>query len=555
MKLFRTELTPPLVAISAVALIVLCGFPAGAAGLPEGYTRVENIIFSNGQSITVPHGAMSNVGCKMLFNISSRGGEYGPHLVNSDANGAFWVVARLTGGNGLMVKYSGKETNLGAMASYSNGTGVGVDTLLDLNTAGDGKAYVNGSEVSFGVNTGTSLSAGNFCLCNYISQSTSASFGFCGTLGYVKFYSAGTLVVDLVPCKDPEGRAGFYDVLSESPNAFYTGNNSAAATRLKAGKEVADISENLQVASAPLSLVQTDPPNGPTNVPAGTTLRLTAPMAWTNATGDCRAELDGWKLYESEDGASYVQVDAGPGVTPYDYLNDPAKCRRFEWQWRYYYMVEAAACAPAQVTPRCQWTLRGEVAEMTAEPLRSGTNLKWESSGGTENGTVTGRIVRAKIDAAQAFKVLPYREDEVQTFEPFLTNDWQAVAEGFASVRDVVIIGASLNGAGFGQKDVPSMAAIVTEAGGAKTFQFQSIHGGWHKCVEVSVKVENGVLFAKVNRTGYTAATDFKAGEIPLSFGTMTGVQIATATGEQGYGLRRLVFAPRLKPGLVFLVR
>lgn len=473
--MFKAELTPPLVAISA------CLFANSLfAALPDGYQRLEYIQFNGAQYISVPQTfSTAGMGAQVKVRVDSRSAAWGPHVVNTDKEGAFWIVIRHNDSTtGIMFKTGGSEKSFTAEQCYPNGTGLGIDTTVDVNSGGDNKVFVNGKElgaVAFGSTVGAT---GNFCIGNYYGQRTNTPASLYGRYYYCKLYSSGTLMVDLVPCVRTSDKAvGFYDAMSKSPDAFY-GAANAGGKALTAGPEASEIDESLLIESTPYAYPVVSPACGTVQVKAGGSLELSAPLAWTNDTGDCRAELAGWTLYESENGVNFTEQTNGT-ESVYTYVNAPAKARKFEWRWRYYYRYTAKAHAPLRLDAAEKWVEIGTAGGFSVTNVPRGCSVKWEAYAGTVNGKTVGSDVSLVSKEPSFFRAVAY-EEPIALDDFYLTTSWQPIATGFKSVSDVVILEGKFNGKSVTTKDSTVYTYGIDTKDGEKDVQFIVSDGGYH---------------------------------------------------------------------------
>jgi hypothetical protein len=140
-----------------------------------------------------------------LFGCQTQSSPWPGTFIRMDAADATTVTGRYIGANV-------KDNNLGA-----------TNTIIELTE----KTSPNKNVYNFN-NSGRTHNWGTSLFCTFDNEAkTSVSKFCCARLYYFKLFVEGTLVRDMVPCKDPNNVVGLYDLVN---NTFYSSPNGAAFT-------------------------------------------------------------------------------------------------------------------------------------------------------------------------------------------------------------------------------------------------------------------------------------------------------------------------------------
>lgn len=181
--------------------------------LPNGYTRLEYIESSGTQYIDTGVIAKTGIESKMEFSFTK---------VPSDAG---MLGARKSGNRFYIVHYYGSFT-IGYGEYYTTGVKATAGTKYAIESAlllNEQSMYINGEEVIFKGDS-SSLDLGlNLYLfgANYNGSAKYLSSARCYSC---KIYDNSVLVRDFVPCVDPSGVYGMYDVVGRQ---FYSSNSGS----------------------------------------------------------------------------------------------------------------------------------------------------------------------------------------------------------------------------------------------------------------------------------------------------------------------------------------
>lgn len=184
-----------------------------AGGLPAGYTALEYIQSSGTQYIDTgfaPNNNTRTVADFKFENVSSNVAIFGARVSFSDRTYQFWSVSG---------KYRSDYNNVytqiwDSVDATARNT---VDKDKETTTvAGDSKSYTNSP---FSVGYSMYLFAS--------SEKGQAKYYSNSKLYSCQIYDNGTLVRDFVPCKNPSGAVGLYDMVSHT---FYGNAGTGAFT-------------------------------------------------------------------------------------------------------------------------------------------------------------------------------------------------------------------------------------------------------------------------------------------------------------------------------------
>lgn len=188
-----------------------------ASRLPEGYTEVEYIHFTSSSRISTeltiyPQKTKITARVKTIYKTFPY-----PFI--------FCARSSTTTAAVVFSMYRNSGTSIGIQAGTSNSVKYvpctyDGDHLIELNGP-DAVAMVDDTQVA--VPNVSSSSAKILYIGSTRTNDASAEMD----LYDFKVYSSGTLVSDLVPCKNPSGTVGLYDLVR---NSFYAGGTSAGPT-------------------------------------------------------------------------------------------------------------------------------------------------------------------------------------------------------------------------------------------------------------------------------------------------------------------------------------
>ena len=217
---------------SIAAELKAAGYPAavepvlkGASKLPSGYTELEYIESTGTQyvdtGVSVPEGC--RIKCKMAFTSlsSTLSVVFGSH----DAASPYYR-------NFLAATSSTWELGAYGTADFGSST-VNTEYEIDANTkSGEIACTINGT--AYSINQSIAPSAQRSALSVYLFALHYADGLFPAKMKawWYKVYVGGTLVRDFIPCKNPAGVVGLYDLVG---GEFY--GNSGTGTFI-AGEEV-----------------------------------------------------------------------------------------------------------------------------------------------------------------------------------------------------------------------------------------------------------------------------------------------------------------------------
>lgn len=194
-----------------------------ANGLPVGWTELEYISSTSSGSqyidldIKLYQTLNTNYDIAIKFNVHGAGSDnVQPTLFScqNQSNPYPGTFIRINNSKvqGRYIGGSGKDNNIGGSGSLNTVLELPVQTspnknVTNLNNSGQTHTF------------GTSL----FCA---FSNNSNSPFRFIeADLYYFKLFVEGTLVRDLIPCKDTNDVVGMYDIVN---NVFYTSPNGAA---------------------------------------------------------------------------------------------------------------------------------------------------------------------------------------------------------------------------------------------------------------------------------------------------------------------------------------
>ena len=198
-------------------------------GLPTGYTELEYISSTSGGNQYIDLGIKlyetlnTNYDIAMKFNIASGNANQAALFACQDSDNDPWpgTFVRVNSSAGSVVgRYIGgtaKDNTIGS---------VGSDLELPVQTA------PNKNVTSLNNSNNTTHQYGTSLFCAFVGG-TNTPARYCNAkLYYFKLFVNGTLVRDLIPCKNSSNVVGMYDLVNR---VFYTSPNNAAFV---AGPEV-----------------------------------------------------------------------------------------------------------------------------------------------------------------------------------------------------------------------------------------------------------------------------------------------------------------------------
>ena len=194
--------------------------------LPAGYTELEYIESTSSGSqyidlnITLYDTLNKNYDLAAKFNMLGNGSDnnqptfFGCQTTSNPWPGTFIRMSQ-AGATSVTGRYIGanvKDNNLGA-----------TNTIIELTE----KTSPNKNVYNLN-NSGRTHNWGTSLFCTFNNEAKTSVNRFCyARLYYFKLFVEGTLVRDMVPCKDPNNVVGLYDLVN---NTFYSSPNGAAFT-------------------------------------------------------------------------------------------------------------------------------------------------------------------------------------------------------------------------------------------------------------------------------------------------------------------------------------
>ena len=209
-------------------------WPINTGPLPAGYTQLEYISSTKtgGQyidlNILLYDVLNKNYDIAIKFNMMDAGKDNTtqPTVFGCQSNtGSPWPGTFIRKGTGSQSsRYVGRYIGGNSKDYYMGTFGEILELTEKTPPAKNVYNYSNGGKTH---TWGTSL----FCIFDSKDKTVTARFAY-AKLYYFKLFVEGTLVRDLIPCKDSNNVVGMYDVVN---NTFYTSPNGAA---FEAGPEV-----------------------------------------------------------------------------------------------------------------------------------------------------------------------------------------------------------------------------------------------------------------------------------------------------------------------------
>lgn len=180
--------------------------------LPIGYTRLEYIQSSGLEYIDTGVAAKTGISSKIEFSYNK---------VPSDAS----MLGARSGNRFYLVHYYGSFT-IGYGEYYTTGVKATAGTKYSIESAlliNEQSMYINGEEAIFkGLSNSLDLEFSLYLFAsNYGGTAIYNSSARCYSC---KIYDSGVLVRDFVPCIDPSGVYGMYDVVGRQ---FYTSKSGS----------------------------------------------------------------------------------------------------------------------------------------------------------------------------------------------------------------------------------------------------------------------------------------------------------------------------------------
>ena len=201
------------------------------------------------------------------------------------------------------------------------------------------KIFANGSELALGAYNGSENGASSAQAYLFWARSDSVATG-AESKAKLRVYSCvisndNQLAVNLYPCVDKNGVAGFYDTVSRRilRNA---GDGALKASDVECPWP-AELRENLlEISAAPAELAAGSviPTYGVyPYLEDGSNIVCTAPATWTSPSGGLSLTCTGYKRYSYDAaGDSWTYLDSGTGAT-YSYTHEDGAAIKLEWQF------------------------------------------------------------------------------------------------------------------------------------------------------------------------------------------------------------------------------
>ena len=187
--------------------------------LPSGYKRLEYIQSSGTQYVNTGVVVSKNLEIKLRFMLTSTTGFGIVGYMQSTSSGTNRFAVFQYGG-AWYFDFGNDTTGRISGGSFN------ANTLYDISV---GNRYIKNNETESNIISGSVIS--NLTNSNFISILCETECGI-GKIYSCKIYDNGTLVRDYVPCVNPSGAVGLYDLVGKK---FY-GN---AGTGVFTGSEVA----------------------------------------------------------------------------------------------------------------------------------------------------------------------------------------------------------------------------------------------------------------------------------------------------------------------------
>ena len=222
----------------AFAVFVFAGSDLPAAGVGEGYTKVEYVEATGSQYVDsgiVPK-VNTRVVCKMAFTSAPTANDR-PRMgwgSNNSKEAVLWGV--------------GSDGKFGACFSMSwtySSTGVASDTEVHVFDLQNGSQKFDGTQ--FGTESTLTSSAGStstmYLFAMHTEWSPYADYYFKARIYECRFYEGDTLVRELVPVKrDSDAVAGFYDTVG---GTFFTSKSGSLTAGPVCGFSIEAVSDQL----------------------------------------------------------------------------------------------------------------------------------------------------------------------------------------------------------------------------------------------------------------------------------------------------------------------
>ena len=217
--------------------MIPCISPDGQVGM---YDTVENKFYQNAGTGTFKHNVNNNKlpeGYTAVSYIESSGTQYidtgwKPTNINFKIASGFVVTGNAVdqtvfGANeaglsiNLMVNIQKFQFGVNAWQNVENHSLAAVNQYMDVvikSTSGSQVLTANGQTVASASETALTLSNSIGLFTNHKGSASASTYYTTGRMHYFKAYENGVMVRDLVPCINPYGEVGMYDVVN---NKFY----------------------------------------------------------------------------------------------------------------------------------------------------------------------------------------------------------------------------------------------------------------------------------------------------------------------------------------------
>lgn len=298
-------------------------------GLPQGYTQVEYIAVANNSQYIDTH--------------------YNPTLATdielecwvpnfTAQNSIYWTRRSGSGEDSFGLIFQANKPKTIRAYRLSNGLSSDTTTLTEALPANakipfatsGGTFTINAEQKNFAEPTAESLDYSIYLFRLNDGGALNVSSVIGTRLYSFRIKESGKYVRAFVPCKDPEGVYGLYELNTRHFFANDGGNQS-----FNGGEAVAQ-SDTLEVTGDPFECGAPDPVYGTINFDVGEEMVATMPSTVvTNVTMSEECELLGWELFESIDGGEFSPCASSTAETVATCAFTPVEGRsyRLVWKW------------------------------------------------------------------------------------------------------------------------------------------------------------------------------------------------------------------------------
>lgn len=182
--------------------------------LPVGYTKLQCIVATDSQRIDTGIYANGYTGARYKFSIGQKK-TYGPYILSASGFVAFPMLRNYLGGDIWINRAKG----ISIKQNFET------DTPYEFFVDKNGDVYLNDVFItSIGNDTRANPYDKTILFGGYCDEPTNnPDYGFAGRLYYCQIFQNGEIVRDFVPCINPDGIVGLYDLVE---GKFYRSNTS-----------------------------------------------------------------------------------------------------------------------------------------------------------------------------------------------------------------------------------------------------------------------------------------------------------------------------------------